>query len=775
MTEAGPGGGPSASLWERDEELAAVGEAIDALRANRTSRGGLLVFEGEAGIGKTALLAEARRIAEERDCTVWSARGGQTVTSVPFNVVRQLLQPALLSLMPDEAREYLGDWYDIAGPALGVAVPGGRHADPQGVCDGLIAAVTRLARREWPLVLLVDDAHWADHETLHWLAAFASRLDELSVLLVVARRPGEVTGERAALLDAVAAVAGTGARLSALTPEATAGLTRATVGEHADAPFCREVWAVTGGNPYETVELLAKVQDSRLEPAESSAAELRALNRSARGRGLVARLEGLGVDATRFAWAAAILGTGITVDLVATLATMRREEALRCARLLSAARILAETDPGSRQVGAGDLEFVHPLIATAVYHSIPPAMRTAMHGVAAEVVTASGLGAAAASHHLLRVHPDDDPELVEQLRQAAREHLAIGAPDAARHCLERALVEPPEPDIHAQVLYELGCATLLTSPSTTIEYLQSALAIPGLDGGTRVDAVVRLSQALLHNDQLEDAVRTVDAEAARLGPGPAQLRLKAVHHMWQGIHSGEEHPSGGSGELAALAATCTGRDNSERALLILRGFDLMMRGENAEEVVELCDRALVNGRLAPGLGWTDTEWGIELLLMLANSYAYTDRLDRAESLYTEALRAYETAGWSGGHIALTHAYIGLAHRRRGRLTEAEKSLRESLRLAERRPSAAAVLVGLLRPRGHPARPRPCRRGLADRGAVRLRAAVPVHHRPARHPLRTRQAAARHGPYGGGRGRTGGGGEDGRGPGPPQPGGGLLGQ
>ncbi len=51
------------------------------------------------------------------------------------------------------------------------------------------------------------------------------------------------------------------------------------------------MWAVTGGNPYETVELLAKVQDSELEPVESQAAELRDLNRSARGGGLVARLE----------------------------------------------------------------------------------------------------------------------------------------------------------------------------------------------------------------------------------------------------------------------------------------------------------------------------------------------------------------------------------------------------------------------------------------------------------------------------------------------------
>ncbi|MFE9095716.1 ATP-binding protein [Streptomyces sp. NPDC007264] len=686
MTEARPGGAASTSLWERDAEVAAITEAVDALRDDASPRepGSLLVFSGEAGIGKTALLAEARRIAEQRGCTVWSARGGETVTSVPFNVVRQLLQPALVSLMPAEAREYLGDWYDIAGPALGITSPGERQADPQGVCDGLVVAVSRLAEREWPLVLLVDDAHWADQETLHWLAAFCERLGDLRVLVVVAHRPGEADGESGRHLETITAAAGRPVgTLSVLTPEATAGLTRATVGVHADAPFCREVWAVTGGNPYETVELLAKVQDSQLAPVEESADELRALNRSARGNGLVARLESLGIEATRFAWAAAILGSGITVELVARLATLRPQDARRCAELLGAARILTEADPSSRQTDDGELEFVHPLIASAVYRSIPDGLRTAMHGIAAQVVTDSGLGAAAASRHLLEVHPDDDEELVEQMRQAAREHLAVGAPEAARRCLERALVEPPLPEVHPHVLYELGCATLLTSPATTIDYLQTALAMPGLEGDERVDAVHRLSQALLHNDQVDEAVRTIDAEAARLPEGPARMRLRAVHHMWEGIHAAEEESPARSRELAELARTCTGKDNSERALLILRGFDAMTHGENAEEVVELCDRALVNGRLAPGLGWTDSEWGIELLLMLGNAYAYTDRLDRAESLFTEGLRAYESAGWSGGHLALAHAYVGLGHRRRGRLVEAEASLRASLRLAER--------------------------------------------------------------------------------------------
>ncbi|MFI9602169.1 ATP-binding protein [Streptomyces sp. NPDC052043] len=705
MTEGRPGTAASASLWERDEELTAVVRALDVLCADRASSGGLLVLEGEAGLGKTALLTESYRIARARGCAVWSARGGETLRSVPFNVVRQLLQPVLLSLMPEEAREYLGDWYHIAGPALGIAEPRDGQADPQGVCDGLVAAVRRLAEREWPLVLLIDDAHWADVETLRWLAAFAERLDDLPVLLVVARRPGGTGGEGARCLDAAVAAAGVHT-LSALTPEATAGLTRTALGPHADAPFCREVWAVTGGNPYETVELLAKVRDSELEPVEARAAELRALNRSARGGGLITRLEELGIDATRFAWAAAVLGAGITVDLVTRLATMNRDDAARCAALLCRARILTEPDPATRG-GGGELEFVHPLIATDVYNSIPDALRTALHGIAARVVADSGFGAAAASRHLLQVHPDDDEELVEQLRQAAREHLAVGASDAARRCLERALLEPPTPRTHARVLYELGCATLLTAPATTIEHLQRALAIPGLDGAIRVDAVWRLSQALLHNDQPAEAVRTVAAEAARHEAGPTRMRLQAVRYMWEGLNTGGTGSPRRSERLAHLAAGCTGRDNSERALLILRGFDAMTRGESAEEVVELCDRALVNGSLAPGLGWTDTEWGIELLLMLASAYAYCDRLDRAETLYSEGLRAYETAGWSGGHLALAHAYVGLGHRRRGRLREAEESLRASLRLAERVGrglplywTATCNLVDTLLARGH---------------------------------------------------------------------------
>ncbi|GGV74384.1 hypothetical protein GCM10015535_03100 [Streptomyces gelaticus] len=665
---------PSRPLYEREPELAAATQAVDAL-CGAQAVGGLLIFSGEAGIGKTALLGEIQSIAADR-CTIWSARGGETVTSVPFHVVRQLLQPALDRFPPDEVRALFGSWYEIAAPALGLAEPTGPQPDPQGVRDGLDFVVARIASRlsHRPLLLIIDDAHWADGESLAWLASFTARLGELPVLVVQAHRPEELAARQKESGPGSAHPSQVRVALRALTPDATAELVRAALGEHADDPFCREVWAVTGGNPYEAVELVAKVQDRELAPLEESAGLLRELGASARGSGLVARLERLGTNATRFAWAAAVLGTDISQDLAATLAGMSPAEAADCTARLREARIVTGFDP---------LEFVHPLIASAVYRSIPPATRTAMHGRAAWAITRAGLGPAAASRHLLEVHPDDDQELVEQLREAAKQHLAVGAPEAARRCLERALQEPPRQRVKATLLYELGCATLLSSPATTVQHLRDALDMPGLDGDQRVDATYRLAAAHSHNNQLKEAASALAAEVARTAPGPGLMRLQAAHFLWEGMQAGEEDGPGRSARLARNADHLHGRDNAERALLTLRAFDAMLRGENSQLVVDLCERALVDGHPARGLGWTDTEWGFELPTLVGITYAFTDQLDRAEELFGEAVRAFEISGWSGAHLAFAHTLLGLVHRRRGRLAEAEGFLREGLRLADR--------------------------------------------------------------------------------------------
>lgn len=666
------------TLLERESELSAADEAlIDLVGLRREPgeppgrpRGALLAFAGRAGIGKTTLLGEVRRRAAAKGCTVLSARGGEQEQRVAFHVARQLLQPQLAGFTEAELRASLGSWYAIVGPALGLCAPSeGAPPDQQGLRAGLDWVLTHLAVQRAPMVLLLDDAHWADAESLSWLAAFAPRAEQLPLLLVVAYRPDELPEHAEAFRGLPGRAGQRPIGLEPLSAAAVARLVREDLGTQADDAFCRECWTVTAGNPFEAVELTAKVRDRGLTPTEDGAHLLRDLAAAVKGSGLIARLERLGTATVRFAWACAVLGTEIHPTLAAAVAGLGSEEAADAADALRTARILTGADP---------LEFVHPLIATAVYRDIPGSVRVALHGQAAWCVIDEGLGPAAAARHLMETHPDGDTLIVQQLRAAARETQRAGAPDAARRYLARALREPPPFKDRAAVLYELGCASLLTEPTTTVNHLRAALEEPITDPDLRHNIVYRLSQVLAHSDRLAEASETLAREIPVTGDARVRLRMQSEQFMWDAFRADEPDSPARSRRLARLADRLTGHDLTERYVIGLRAWDATLRGEPAPVALHHAERAL-----AGGLGWAEADRGFEVPVLVAMTFMYADRPGRTEELFATGIADFESQGWHGAHLSFGYTILGYVRFRRGRLAEAEDFVRAGVRLAER--------------------------------------------------------------------------------------------
>lgn len=684
MTERG--------LYEREELTAHAGRALESLtkglETGATDLGSVLLYSGGPGLGKTTLLTEFRRSAVAAGCTVLSARGGEQQANLPFHVVRQLMQTAMARLTSEQRHELQdasASWYPIAAPAMGTAAPSaGTLSDPQGVRDALDFVVTQLAFLKRPLAIVVDDFHWADIESMTWLAGFAARVPVLPMLLVLAFRPEELPAAADPLFSDPAMVPGGPQEVRALTPNGVNALVEREFGDAADAVFANECWTLTSGNPLDLASLFARIRDRKLRPTQETVPQMEDMVAASRGPAIAKRLSRLGTETHWFALAAAILESRIDPEVAGRVSGIGPAAARTAAERLINDRILREEqDERGRTV----LEFVHPTIGTAIYRSVValPNILTSMHGAAAAEVLASGRSMAEASRHLLEVHAEDNLETVAQLRQAAQEHLAVGAPEAAKRCLVRALQEPPAEEDRAEVLFELGCSTLLSAPSETINHLRTALTTqPGLSPEHRERAVLRLGQALAHSNQMEEAARVTLVEVARTEPGLSRTRLQAAAFMWRTFLREEPDAPERARDLAALSEGLSGNDSGARALRVLRAFDLTQRGEETGEALELASHAFDRtGKLAEGLGWTNTVWGFEIPVLLGLTYIYNDRLDLAADLFNDATHVYTVAGWSGGHLGFADFMRGLVAFRWGRLGDAEHLLREALAKSDR--------------------------------------------------------------------------------------------
>jgi hypothetical protein len=204
-------------LLEREAELAAV--RVFA------RRGGILVVEGRAGVGKTSILEAACIVAKRDGRLVLRARGSDLESDFAFGIARQLVERHCTEATRNERAALFRGPASVARPLLMRNDPSVANQDISfAVVHGLYWLMVNLAARR-PILLAVDDAHWSDEASLRWVAYLAARLDGIAASLIVTLRPDEPRSQGRALL-AVRAAANTTLRPALLSEQAVAACLR---------------------------------------------------------------------------------------------------------------------------------------------------------------------------------------------------------------------------------------------------------------------------------------------------------------------------------------------------------------------------------------------------------------------------------------------------------------------------------------------------------------------------------------------------------------------
>jgi hypothetical protein len=663
---------PNRDLLERADELRRLRAAITAACEGR---GGTLVIEGPAGIGKTALLRRARALARNAGMTVLAARGRELEREFPFGVARQLFEPELRRSDPARLQALLDGAAPLARPLLtggsAPAVAAAGEGDPAfGLVHGLYWLTANLAE-ERPLLVLVDDAHWVDSQTLRLLAYLASRSIDLPVLLVLAVRTGESSDPRLAELESDPATSTLAPH--ALSRSAVTAIVAADLGERAEPPdsgFCAACAELTGGNPFLLGELIAELRNEHVAPVDRSIAHIERVRPASVSRAVVLRLLRLGHDAQRLAHAVALLERAELHD-AAALAELEPTAARTAADVLCATRILRLPEAG----GGTSLVFMHPLLRHAVYESIPPAARADGHRRAALLLARRGLRGSALTAHLLRGEAAGDPEIVELCRAAAVEALAGGEPASALRLSARALAEPVSEELRPVLLGELGEAAALARDPAAGEHLRAALSgeLPAL---LRVRFVNTLTQWLVWNGRTSEAyaltTRTLEAFGER-----APLALRAVLEMLRTAVGSlsAEHIVEVEARLDTVHELALAAGDDGAGLLIAEGCVRAQRGDWNGRWRSLLEQGLAGGRfMAAHTGSSP------IIDYAAACFVFGDEPERARALLEEVRADAIARGSIRAHLNVINWSAVLAVRL-GHLAQAEEDARLALELA----------------------------------------------------------------------------------------------
>ena len=422
-------------LLEREYEC---DELARALAAASAGDGAVVALEGEAGIGKSALLAYATRSATEAGLRVLTARGGELEQDFGYGVVRQLFDAPIAAMTTAQRRRLLSGAAVFAAPALSTvegAVAGAGAAESGSVLHGLYWLTANLAA-DGPLVIAIDDAHWGDSASIAFLNYLARRVDGLALFVLYASRIGEGAGD-ALPAFADAGFGGTALRPGVLGEQATIELIERSLAGESCREFAQACRAATAGNPFLLQELLRALHADGIAPTKQSCARVAQIAPGTISRAILARLRRLGTPATELAFAIAVLGRSAELRHAAALAALDPEAAGRAADALTSAAIVGDRRP---------LEFIHPIVRTTIYAEIPAARRAALHKRAAAAARARrgrAGGAGAASHgERARRRPARRAWAARRRRRGprsrrARGRVRVSAPRARRAAIGR--------------------------------------------------------------------------------------------------------------------------------------------------------------------------------------------------------------------------------------------------------------------------------------------------------------------------------------------------
>jgi DNA-binding CsgD family transcriptional regulator len=520
------------ALVGRARELAALEEALDQLAAGAPW---CVQIVGEPGIGKSRLLSELCRLGADRGYLVLNGRAAEFERDIPFGLIVDALndhfgslEPAVLRALDDDVPRELAAVFPALPRDPDSAASRGEGAERYRLHYAVRSVLERLARRQ-PLLLALDDVHWADAASVEMLAHLLRRFRGPGLMAVAYR---QAPSRLAAALEG-AARAGRGSRLepALLTAEEAGRLVGADIDDTTRAMLYRE----SGGNPF-YIEQLARAG----HPRRTRAPRRVSASREAVPRAVLAAIyeEVVAIsDRSRCALeAAAVAGESFEPELVAAIAEQTVPSVLEALDELLVADFIRPTETPRR------FRFRHPIVRRAVYDGIPQGWQIGAHARAAAALEAMHAPAGARAHHVEASATFGDERAISLLVQAGRD-AAPRAPEAAGRWLLAAARLLPLADGEERRLLLLGeAATALTYAGAYDQALEVLGTVSDLLPPERVDEraglVARIAFARRMNGDpfrsrplVESTLETLEPDSA----GALGLTLElALDHYWRG-------------------------------------------------------------------------------------------------------------------------------------------------------------------------------------------------------------------------------------------------